>query len=134
MLKSFQSQPQIPTDPNIMAQVNALTQTSMAETQRKAAIDNAEIQLKAQKQNQEAADKESSIISNQQIETAKLTHDVNALTIEKQFEAKQAEAERAHQAQLASQQHVQEMQQAAQEAQQNQIQQAAQQPEGESNV
>ena len=137
MLKSFQSQPQIPTDPNIMAQVNALTQTSMAETQRKAAIDNAEIELKAQKQNQDAADKEAGIVSSQQIETSKLTHDINAMAIEKQFEAKQAEADRAHQAQLASQQHIQEMQQASQEAQRNEIQQQAvepQQPEGETNV
>jgi len=37
-----------PTDPNVMAQVKALQDTAMAETQRKTAKDKAEIQLKQQ--------------------------------------------------------------------------------------
>jgi hypothetical protein len=136
MLKNLQQQPQMPTDPNVMAQVKVMGDAAMAETNRKAAYDKADFELKAQKQNQDAQEKEASIVSTQQIETAKLTNDAATMTIEKQFEAKQAEAERAHQAQLANQEHLQAMQQAEQQAQQAAIQQQAvtQQPQGESNV
>jgi hypothetical protein len=135
MLKSLQQQ--TPVDPNVMAQVKALTDTSMAETQRKAAEDNADLKLREQKQNQDAQEKEFALVSNQQIEAAKIQNSAESLTIEKQFEAKQAEADRNHQMQLAAQQHLQETQQAEQAAQaesvQNQAlaQQAPQQPQGE---
>ena len=141
-----QQQPLPPTDPNIIAQVNALTQTAMAETTRKQAVDSAELQLKAQKQNQDAQEKEAQIVSQQQIKAAELTHDVNVMTIEKQFEAKQAEVQHQQAMQQAAQQHVQTTQQSAQEAQQSAMQQqlaaqteaeqstAAQPTQGESNV
>ena len=135
LLKSLQQQQ--PVDPNVMAQVKALTDTSMAETQRKAAEDNADLKLREQKQMQDAQEKEFSLVSQQQIEAAKIQNSANALTIEKQFEAKQAEADRNHQMQLAAQQHLQETQQAEQAAQHESIQQQAlaqqepQQPEGE---
>jgi len=138
MLKSLQQQ--TPVDPNVMAQVKALTDTSMAETQRKAAEDNADLKLREQKQMQDAQEKEFSLVSNQQIEAAKIENSANTLTIEKQFEAKQAEADRNHQMQLAAQQHLQQTQQAEQAAQQASIQnqavaqQEAPQPQGESNV
>jgi len=134
MIQTLQKmQQQQPTDPNVIAQVQALQQTAMAETQRKAAYDKAELTLKAQKQNQDAMDKEASLVTQQQIKTAELTHDINSMTIEKQFEAKQAEAERQQQIQQANLEHLQEMQQAQQQAQQQAIQQqATQQPqEGE---
>jgi len=135
MLKSLQQQ--TPVDPNVMAQVKALTDTSMAETQRKAAEDNADLKLREQKQMQDAQEKEFSLVSNQQIEAAKIENSANTLTIEKQFEAKQAEADRNHQMQLAAQQHLQQTQQAEQAAQQASIQnqavaqQEAPQPQGE---
>jgi hypothetical protein len=135
LLKS--SQQQQPVDPNVMAQVKALTDTSMAETQRKAAEDNADLKLREQKQMQDAQEKEFTLVSNQQIEAAKIENSAQALTIEKQFEAKQAEADRNHQMQLSAQQHLQETQQAEQAAQQASIQNQAlaqqepQQPEGE---
>ena len=133
LMKSLQQQ--APVDPNVAAQVKALTDTTMAETQRKAAEDNADLKLREQKQMQDAQEKEFTLVSNQQIEAAKIQNSATALTIEKQFEAKQAEADRNHQMQLAAQQHLQETQQAEQEAQQNAAQQSMQQPpQGESNV
>jgi hypothetical protein len=135
MLRNLQQSPQLPTDPNVMAQVKAMTDASMAETNRKAAYDRADLQLKAQKQNQDAQEKQASLVSQQQIENAKLTHDANVMTIEKKFEANQAQAEMQHEAQLESQQHLQDMQKAEQQAQIAAIQsQAAPQPQGESNV
>jgi len=135
MLKSLQQQ--APVDPNVAAQVKALTDTSLAETQRKAAEDNADLKLREQKQMQDAQEKEFALVSNQQIEAAKIENSATSLTIEKQFEAKQAEADRNHQMQLEAQKHLQETQQAEQAAQaesvQNQAlaQQAPQQPQGE---
>jgi hypothetical protein len=124
MLRTIQQQqPLPPTDPNIMAQVNALTQTAMAETKRKEALDAARLQLDAQKQNQDGKLKEAQIVSDQQIEAAKMTHNINTLTIEKQFEAGQAEVERQHALQQAAQEQVQQSQQSAQEAQQAGMQQ-----------
>ena len=132
MIKLMQSMQQMqPTDPNVMAQVKALQDTAMAETQRKAAYDKADLTLKAQKQTQDSQNKEASLVSQQQIENAKLTHDVNTMTIEKQFEEKQAAAEQAQQIQQSNMEHLQDMQKAEQKA----IQQQAVQPqEGEPNV
>ena len=124
MLRTIQQQqPLPPTDPNIMAQVNALTQTATAETKRKEALDAARLQLDAQKQNQDGELKEAQIVSDQQIEAAKMTHNINTLTIESQFEAGQAEVERQHALQQAAQEQVQQSQQSAQEAQQAGMQQ-----------
>jgi hypothetical protein len=49
-----QFQPKPPVDPNVQLQVQALQQTAMAETQRKTQYDQADLQLKGQKQAQEA--------------------------------------------------------------------------------
>jgi len=56
--KMQQQQPQAPIDPNVMAQVQALTQTSMAETQRKAQKDQAELQLDSAALQQKAKETE----------------------------------------------------------------------------
>jgi hypothetical protein len=53
LVKQFQ--PQTPVDPNVQVQVQALQQTAMAETQRKAQYDKQDLALKAQKQQQDSA-------------------------------------------------------------------------------
>ena len=142
-LQKMSQQNQQPTDPNIMAQVKALTDTQMAETNRKAAYDKAKLSLDAQKQQLDAKAKEQSIISQQQIEDAKLTHNANVMTLEKQFEAQQAQSEQQAQVQQQNLQHLQEMQQQEAQAQQQAIQQQGvqaeqqqqpEQPQGEGNV
>jgi len=127
---------QQPTDPNVMAQVKALTDTAMAETKRKAAYDQAELQLKGKKQQDDAIAKQQSIISAQQIEDAKLTHNANVMTLEKQFEAQQQQEQQQAQVQQQNLQHLQDMQKQEQQAQQQSIQQQAQppQPQGVGNV
>ena len=125
LMKALQQQPQLPTDPNIMAQVQALTSTAMAETQRKDAKDKADLGLDQQKLIQDAEIKKADIVGKQQIEAAKLTHDINTMTIEKQFESQQAEVQHQQDLQQAAQQHLQAMQQNAQQAQQTAIQQQA---------
>ena len=131
MMQQFAQQQ--PTDPNVMAQVKALTDTAMAETKRKAAYDQTELQLKGKKQEDDAMAKQQSIISAQQIEDAKLTHNVNALTLEKQLEAQQQQQQQ--QAQVAQQnmQHLQDMQKQEQQAQQQAIQQQGVQAEQQQN-
>ena len=116
LMKQMQSQVQQPTDPNIMAQVNALTQTAMAETNRKAELDKANLQLKAQEQQQDAQEKHDKLVAEQQIEGAKITHDVNMLAIEKQFAMQQQVAQHQQELQQQQMQHVAEAQQAQQEA------------------
>jgi hypothetical protein len=134
-----------PTYPNIMAQVKALQETTMAETQRKAAYDKADLQLKAKKQADDALAKQQSIVAQEQIESAKITHDVNSMTLEKQFENQQAEQQHQQDIQQQNIQHLQDMQRQQQAAQNNMIAQqgAAQQqqqeqqqqpPQGEGNV
>jgi hypothetical protein len=116
LMKQMQSQQQQPTDPNIMAQVNALTQTSMAETQRKAELDKANLQLKAQAQQQDAQESHDKLVAEQQIEGAKITHDVNMLTIERQFDAQQQIAQHNQEMQQQQMQNIANAQQAQQEA------------------
>lgn len=142
MLKQMQGQNQQPTDPNIMAQVNALTQTSMAETQRKAAIDKADLQLRAIKEQNETQEKKEALISQQQIEAAKLTHDTTKLAIEKDFELQAQAINRNQELQQQQMQQVAKAQETAQEAQKQAIEQegaTAEQsnqppPQGEGNV
>lgn len=95
-----------PTDPS----VQALVQTQMAETQRKAAYDQADLSLRAQKDQTDAQNKKEKIASDQQIKAAELTHDVNVLTIEQQYEREQAAAQLAAEQQAAQQQMMQEQQ------------------------
>jgi len=89
-MQKMQQQNQQPTDPNVMAQVQAIQQTAMAETQRKAEKDKAELQLKAQDMqmiNQEKAQKLQSDmvintennLTNERIKSAELSHDAQAL-------------------------------------------------------
>jgi hypothetical protein len=119
LMKQMQSQVQQPTDPNIIAQVNALTQTAMAETNRKAELDKANIQLEAQEQTQDAQLKQAEIVSREQIEAAKLRNDTAYLTIERQFEAQQAEEAHRRALQQEQMSQVNAAQQQAQQAQQD---------------
>jgi hypothetical protein len=134
-MQQMRTQATQPTDPNIMAQVNALTQTSMAETQRKAALDKANLQLEAQKIQQDTQENHDKLIAQQQIEGAKLTQDANMLAIERQFQAQQQQAQMNQQMQMQQMQQVSEAQKAQQQAQQQGIaqegvaQQAQQQPQ-----
>jgi hypothetical protein len=98
--------------------VQALVQTQMAETQRKGAYDQARAQLDAAKLKSDADLKQMQIASTEQIKAAEITHDVNVLTIEKQYEQRQA----AQQAQAAV---IQQQQAIEQQAQANQPQPAA---------
>ncbi len=113
MLQSMRQQQ--PQDPSIQA----LVQTQMAETQRKSAKDQDDSQQAAQKLIADAQQEQEKLVAAEQIKSAEITHDINTMTLEKQFEAKQAEAE-----------HQQALQQSAQESQQAMMQQqmAAQQP------
>ena len=98
--------------------VQALVQTQMAETQRKAAYDQARAQIDAAKLKSDAELKQMQIASAEQIKAAEITHDVNVLTIEKQYEQRQA----AQQAQAAV---IQQQQAIEQQSQANQPQPAA---------
>jgi hypothetical protein len=120
----MQGQAQQPTDPNIMAQVNALIQTSMAETQRKAQLDKAKLQIEGQKMAQDMQENHDELIAKQQIEGAKITHDANMLRIENEFAQQQQIAEHNKELQAQQMQHVAEAQQANQAAEQQAIQQA----------
>ena len=76
-LQQQQQQGQIPVDPNITAQVQALMQTSMAETQRKAQKDQADLQLNAQKLQQAQTD------ASQKLQTDVILNSQNNLTTER---------------------------------------------------
>jgi hypothetical protein len=123
-----QSKPPVPPDPASQA----LLQASMAETQRKSAYDKADLQLKGQKLNQDSKDKQDSLVTQEQIEAAKLTNSINELTINQKFEERQAQAEQQQAIQQQNLEHLQQMQQQAASAQQNALSQP--QPEGEQNV
>jgi len=106
-----------PQDPSVAA----LVQTQMAETMRKAEYDKNRAQIDQAKLAQDAQFKQMDIVASEQEKAADITHDVNVLTLEKQFEMQQAQ----QQAQA----------QQAQQAQQLAAQQAAQQPaQGVPNV
>jgi hypothetical protein len=107
-----------------MAQVKALQETAMAETQRKAELDKAELTLKAQAQQQDMQENHDKLVAQQQIEGAKITHDANMLAIERQFDA---QAQQAHQNQELQQQQMQQVAEAQQAQQQAQQQGIAQQ-------
>ena len=84
---------------NMDPSVQAIVQTQMAETQRKATKDQADVQLDAQKLLADSKKAEDRIVADEQIKAAELTHDINTLTLERQFEAEQnaVEAQRAEQ-------------------------------------
>jgi hypothetical protein len=84
LMKQLQAQaqsqvPPIPVDPNITAQVQALTQTSMAETQRKAAKDQADVQIKAQQMQIDAVKNSENNLTDERIKAAELTRDAAQL-------------------------------------------------------
>ena len=94
-------QQQQPTDPS----VQALVQTQMAETQRKAKYDQDRMQLDIEKLKAEKEKTEATLAANEQIKNAELTHEVNVLTIEQQYDQKQQQAAAAQQ--MAAQQQIQ---------------------------
>ena len=96
-----QQQPQDPA-------VNALLQSQMAETNRKQQYDSGRLQLDGKKAQDDTETKRMAITSTEQIKAADLTHDVNTLSIEKQWEMQQAE--QAHQRQMALQAQAQQAQ------------------------
>jgi hypothetical protein len=100
---------QTPTDPS----VQALVQTQMAETNRKAADDQARLQLDGAKLAADTQAKQEKNVADQQIEAAKLTHDINLLTLEQQHEAQRQQLQAQQQQQLQAQA----AQQAAQQSQ-----------------
>jgi hypothetical protein len=90
MQKMHMSSAQENIDPNVKVQVDALTQTSMAETQRKAQKDQAEIKLKAEDMQRITAEKlkqmQTDVIKNtednltlERIKSAELTRDAAQL-------------------------------------------------------
>jgi hypothetical protein len=140
MMKKMQQDHQ-QIDPSIKMQIDALTQTQMAETQRKAAKDQADMQYKMQDMQIMNQEKQDQIVSNQQIKAAEITQDINAMTLERQFAAEEQQAQQAQQArqmqqqQQAAQQQAQAAQQPPQQPPQQQPPQAPPQPpQGAGNV
>ena len=97
---------QQPTDPS----VQALVQTQMAETQRKAADDQARLQLDGAKLAADTKAKQEKNVADQQIKAAELTHDINLLTLEQQHEAQRQQLAAQQQQQIAAQQAAQQSQ------------------------
>jgi len=89
-------------------EIQAIMQTQMAETQRKTTYDQVDLQLRQQKQLDEKQAKEAKIIADEQMKAAEITHDINVMTIEQQFERNQEAARAmAEQQQLAQQEEAQ---------------------------
>ena len=97
---------QQPTDPS----VQALVQTQMAETQRKAAADQARLQFDGAKLAADTQAKQEKNVADQQIKAAELTHDINLLTLEQQHEAQRQQLAAQQQQQIAAQQAAQQSQ------------------------
>jgi hypothetical protein len=114
MIQQMHAQQQ-PQDPSIQA----LVQTQMAETQRKGAKDQADAQLKAQELVAEDKRAQERIIADEQMKAADISHNINTLTLEQQFEQQQQAAEQMHAQQQAAQEQQAQLQ-AAQQAQQQQ--------------
>ena len=98
---------QQPTDPS----VQALVQTQMAETQRKATYDQARLQLDNAKLQADTQAKQEKNVADQQIKAAELTHDINLLTLEQQHEAQRQQLQAQQQQEIAIQQQQAAMQQ-----------------------
>jgi hypothetical protein len=116
MVQQMHAQQQ-PQDPSIQA----LVQTQMAETQRKAAKDQTDAQLKAQELAAEDKRAQEKIVADEQMKAAEISHDLSSLTLEQQFEQEQLAAQQAHAQQQAAQEQQAQLQ-AAQQAQQQQQQ------------
>lgn len=108
-------QGQQPQDPSVAA----LVQTQLSETQRKTQADQARVRVEMAKLKADTEAKQDRLVADQQMKAAEISHDINTLTIEKQFDAQQAEQERIAQQQTQAQQFMQEqMTQQTQEPQQ----------------
>ena len=94
-------------------EVQAIVQTQMAETQRKATYDQTDLQLRQQKQLDDKSAKEAKIIADEQMKAAEITHDINTMTIEQQFERNQAAQQAAAEQQQTAQQQQAELEAAA---------------------
>lgn len=103
MMQKFQGQ--TPQDPASQA----LLQSSMEETKRKAAYDKADLQLRDKKIQQDSADKQAALTVQEQIKAAELTNSVTELTIQKQFEARKNEQQSSQQLQQGNLDHLQKM-------------------------
>jgi predicted DsbA family dithiol-disulfide isomerase len=115
---------QTPTDPS----VQALVQTQMAETQRKAANDQGRLQLDAVKLKAETLAKQEKNVADQQIKAADITGDIGLLTLEQQHEMQKQQLAAKQQQEMAAQQQMQQ-QMAAQQQPQPQVP-----PQGVPNV
>ncbi len=104
---------QQPTDPS----VQALVQTQMAETQRKAQADQARLQLDGAKLAADTKAKQEKNVTDEQIKAAELTHDINLLTLEQQHEQQRQQLQAQQQQQLQAQA----AQQAAQQSQPQEV-------------
>jgi len=108
-IQQLKSQQQ-PNDPS----VQALVQTQMAETQRKAKNDNDRLQFEAAKLTADTQAKQEKNVADQQIKAAELTHDINLLTLEQQHEQQRQQLQAQQEQQLQAQQAAQAQQEAAQ--------------------
>jgi hypothetical protein len=90
---------QQPADPS----VQALVQTQMAETQRKAQADQARLQLDNAKLQADIKAKQEKNVADEQIKAAELTHDINLLTLEQQHETQRQQLQAQQQQQIAAQ-------------------------------
>lgn len=112
-----------PQDPN----VQALVQTTMAETTRKAANDKARLEFDTAKLAADVQAKKEKNVTDEQMKGAEITHDVNLMNLEQQHEIERQQLEQQAAQQQANQAAQQEMMQAAQ-AQQAQQPVSGQQP------
>jgi hypothetical protein len=85
-------------------EIQAIMQTQMAETQRKTTYDQVDLQLRQQKQLDDKQSKEAKIVADEQMKAADITHDINVMTMEQQFEMGKAAQQAAAEQQAAAQQ------------------------------
>jgi hypothetical protein len=118
---------QQPTDPS----VQALVQTQMAETNRKAAYDQGRLGLDTAKLQADTQAKQEKNVADQQIKAADITGNIGLLTLEQQHEIQKQQLQAKQQQEMAEQQQMQQMQQqmAAQQQPQPQVP-----PQGVPNV
>ena len=102
---------QTPTDPS----VQALVQTQMAETQRKAAYDQGRMQLDTAKLQADVQAKQEKNVADQQIKAADITGNIGLLTLEQQHEMQKQQLAAKQQQEMAAQQQAQQQQQMQQQ-------------------
>ena len=101
ILQQMKQQP--PQDPA----VQAIVQTQMAETNRKAQADQAKTQIENKKIDADMKKASDRLVADEQMKAAELTHDINTMTIERKYELQQAQQD-----EIAAQQQAQQQQQA----------------------